>query len=76
VLPLEFVDGQGRESLGLTGEEVFSITGIAAGLSPRQRLQVKADDKSFEVMTRLDTPQEVEYLLHGGILQYVLRQLA
>jgi aconitate hydratase len=76
VLPLEFTAGQSRESLGLTGEEVFEITGIAAGLSPRKRLQVKAGDKTFEVVARLDTQQEVEYYLHGGILQYVLRQLA
>jgi aconitate hydratase len=76
VLPLEFTAGQSRESLGLTGEEVFEITGIAAGLSPRKRLQVKGGDKTFEVVARLDTQQEVEYYLHGGILQYVLRQLA
>jgi aconitate hydratase len=76
VLPLEFLPGQSRESLGLTGEEIFSITGIAQGLSPRKRLQVSAGDKSFDVLARLDTQQEVEYYLHGGILQYVLRQLA
>ncbi|HHH31252.1 MAG TPA: aconitate hydratase AcnA, partial [Polyangiaceae bacterium] len=76
VLPLEFVDGQTRESLGLTGEEVISITGVASGLAPGVRLPVTADDKSFEVKVRLDTPQEVEYYLHGGILQYVLRQMA
>ena len=76
VLPLEFVDGQGRESLGLTGEETIAIEGIADGLSPQKRLVVRADDKTFEVLARLDTPQEVEYYLHGGILQYVLRQLA
>jgi aconitate hydratase len=76
VLPLEFVDGASRESLGLTGEEVFSITGISAGLAPKKRLTVQAGDKSFEVLARIDTPQEVEYYLHGGILQYVLRQIA
>jgi aconitate hydratase len=76
VLPLEFVDGQSRESLGLTGEEVFTIQGIAGGLSPRKRLQVRADQKQFEVLARVDTPQELEYYAHGGILQYVLRQLA
>ncbi|MGD8861249.1 MAG: aconitate hydratase AcnA [Myxococcales bacterium] len=76
VLPLEFVDGQGREPLGLTGEEVYTITGVSDGLEPHKRLKVKADEKSFEVVARLDTPQEVEYYLHGGILQYVLRQMA
>jgi aconitate hydratase len=76
VLPLEFVDGASRESLGLSGEEIFSISGISAGLQPKKRLTVQAGDKSFEVIARLDTPQEVEYYLHGGILQYVLRQIA
>ena len=72
----EFADGQTRESLGLTGEEVFAIEGIAAGLKPRKRLRVRAGDKKFEVVARVDTPQEIEYYLHGGILQYVLRQMA
>jgi aconitate hydratase len=76
VLPLEFTPGQSRETLGLTGEETISITGISDGLSPRKRLKVKADAKEFEVVARLDTQQEVEYFLHGGILPYVLRQLA
>jgi aconitate hydratase len=76
VLPLEFLPGQSRESLKLTGEEVISVTGIGTGLSPRKRLQVQANDIEFEVLARLDTQQEVEYYLHGGILPYVLRQLA
>jgi aconitate hydratase len=76
VLPLEFLPGQSRETLGLKGTEVITISGISAGLSPRKRLQVQADDKKFEVLARLDGEQEVEYLLHGGILPYVLRQLA
>jgi len=77
VLPLEFLPGEGRESLGLTGEEVFSIRGISDGLAPGKRLTVETDaGKKFEVVARLDTPQEVEYLEHGGILQYVLRQMA
>jgi aconitate hydratase len=76
VLPLEFIPGQSRQTLGLTGEETISITGIQEGLSPRKRLKVKADAKEFEVLARLDTQQEVEYYLHGGILPYVLRQLA
>ena len=76
VLPLEFVDGQTRESLELTGEEVFEIAGISSGLEPGKRLSVTAGGTSFEVKTRLDTPQEVEYYLHGGILNYVLRTMA
>ncbi|MEM7435529.1 MAG: aconitate hydratase AcnA [Myxococcota bacterium] len=77
VLPLEFCHGDDRESLGLTGEETFSITGISGELAPGKNLKVTTDSgASFDVKARLDTPQEVEYYLHGGILQYVLRQLA
>jgi aconitate hydratase len=77
VLPLEFLPGQSRESLGLSGEETFSITGISENLTPGKILQVSTDGgKAFEVRARIDTPQEVEYYQHGGILQYVLRQLA
>ena len=77
VLPLEFVEGQTAESLGVTGQEVFSIGGIAAGLAPAKRLQVEASGANgvvkFEVLCRIDSPIEVEYYLHGGILPYVLR---
>jgi aconitate hydratase len=77
VLPLEFEAGDRRESLGLTGEETFAISGIAEGLAPGKVLSVETDTgKSFTVKARIDTPQEVEYYLNGGILQYVLRQLA
>jgi aconitate hydratase len=76
VLPCEFLPGESRESLGLTGEEVFSIEGIASGVTPKKRLRVKAGEKTFEVQVRVDTPQEVEYYNNGGILQYVLRQIA
>ena len=76
VIPLEFDKGQDAASLGLTGQERVEITGIAAGLSPKKRLTVRAGDKTFTVTARVDTPQEVEYMLHGGILQYVLRQRA
>jgi len=80
VLPLVFNDGEGAEELGLTGGEQFSIAGIAEGLTPGKRLTVTAtaDDgssKTFEVVARLDTPNEVEYFRHGGILQYVLRSM-
>ncbi|MCC6875763.1 MAG: aconitate hydratase, partial [Sandaracinaceae bacterium] len=76
ILPLQFLDGQSAQSLGLTGEEVFAIEGIEAGLKPGQRLTVKAGDERFEALSRIDTLQEVEYYVHGGILQYVLRQMA
>ena len=80
VLPLTFEEGEGPDELGLTGKETFSITGIAEGLTPRKRLKViaKADDgktTEFTVCARCDTPNEVEYYRHGGILQYVLRSL-
>jgi aconitate hydratase len=81
VLPLEYVDGADRSTYGLTGEELFDITGIAASLEPRMRARVKATDAhsgrsiEFNVRVRIDTPNEAEYFRHGGILQYVLRQL-
>ncbi len=76
VLPLQFLPGQDAQSLGLTGSEVISIGGIAGGVSVKKQLTVTADDKTFQVIARVDTPQEVEYVIHGGILQYVLRQRA
>jgi aconitate hydratase len=76
ILPLEFLPGDTRKTVGLTGEEVVSIKGISAGIKPGMRLSVDASGKKFDVIARVDTPAEVEYLLHGGILQYVLRQLA
>jgi aconitate hydratase len=77
VLPLQFPDGENAESLGLTGEETFTITGIEAlndGSVPRT-VQVKAGDTEFEARVRIDTPGEAEYYRHGGIMQYVLRSL-
>ncbi len=76
VLPLQFESGQDATTLGLTGDEIISIDGIASGVSPKKRLTVRAGDKTFQVVARIDTPQEVEYVVHGGILQYVLRQRA
>jgi aconitate hydratase len=81
VLPLQFLDGEGPRSLGLSGEESYSISGIAGGVSPGQRLAVAATSdggevRHFEAICRVDTPQEVEYLRHGGILPYVLRAKA
>jgi aconitate hydratase A / 2-methylisocitrate dehydratase len=79
VMPLEFKPGETRESLGLTGNEVYEIEGIAS-LMPRKEITVRArsDDgktKTFSVIARADTPEEVSYYRHGGILQYVLRQM-
>ena len=81
VLPTEFVDGQNRETLGLTGLETYSITGVssAAQTGTRALATATAPDgstKTFAVKVRIDTPQEVEYFRSGGILPYVLRQLA
>jgi aconitate hydratase len=73
VLPLQYADGENAESLGLTGEEEFSITGIAGGEA--KEVTVRADDKEFTVRVRIDTPKEVEYYQHGGILPFVLRSL-
>jgi aconitate hydratase len=76
ILPLELAPGETPQSLGLTGEETFAITGIAGGLVPGKRVTVTAGSRSFTAIARLDTPQEVEYFKHGGILKYVLRQMA
>ena len=78
VLPLEFIAGQTRESLGITGREEFSIEGISA-LKARARFKVHArgadGEKTFEAIARVDTPEEVAYYQNGGILPYVLRQM-
>jgi aconitate hydratase len=79
VLPLEFKPGENRESLGLTGHEIYSVEGVAS-LSPKKSVtvHVKSDDgkvKAFTAIARVDTPEEVSYYRHGGILQYVLRQM-
>ena len=83
VVPLQFPDGQSAESLGLDGSETFSITGLTAlneGTTPRTVAVTaqKADGSavSFDAVVRIDTPGEADYFRHGGILQYVLRQLA
>src|SRR5213075_1668019 len=76
VLPLQYLDEQTAESLGLTGSESFTIEGVAT-LAPRTRLRVRAkadggSEKTFEALIRVDTPEEVSYYKHGGILLYVL----
>jgi aconitate hydratase len=84
VLPLQFKAGESISWLGLTGEEVFAIEGLAAavasGFKMGSELTVRAKradgfEKTFKVVARIDTPKEIEYYRHGGILQYVLRQL-
>ena len=75
VLPLQFADGESAESLGLTGHEVFDITGLEGASSLPREVTVKADDREFTVRVRIDTPKEADYYRHGGILQYVVRQL-
>ena len=80
VVPLQFVDGQSARSLGLTGKEQYSISGIGGSVEPGSRLTVKVTDdsgstKSFEVLCRVDTAIEAEYYEHGGLLPYVLRQM-
>jgi len=73
VLPLQFLPGENRESLGLTGRETFAIAGVENGEA--SEVTVQADGTEFRARVRLDTPREREYLRHGGILPYVLRRL-
>ncbi|MGH7564825.1 MAG: hypothetical protein ACREK5_10450, partial [Gemmatimonadota bacterium] len=79
VLPLQFQAGDSAKSLRLTGQETFTIRGIADGLATGTRVQVNASangsTRTFEAIARIDTPVELEYFRHGGILPYVLRQL-
>jgi aconitate hydratase len=84
ILPLEFVDGQSTDTLGLSGHESFSVLGLteafATNFSGGKHLTVRAEQngetKEFQVQIRIDTPQEALYYRHGGILQYVLRSIA
>ncbi|MDO5741039.1 MAG: aconitate hydratase [Ornithinimicrobium sp.] len=76
VLPLQFPEGQSAASLGLTGEEVFDVTGVTALQdSIPETVHVRAGDVEFDALVRIDTPGEADYYRHGGILQFVLRQL-
>ena len=79
VLLLQFKDGETGDKLGLTGKEVFSITGITRNITPLKEIQITARNENgkeinFQVIARLDSPIEIEYYRNGGILQYVLRQ--
>jgi aconitate hydratase len=81
VLPLEFMPGENLKSLGLTGLEIFDFEGLSQSFEPRKTIQVSARDANgqsecrFTAVARIDTPFEVAYYRHGGILQYVLRQM-
>ena len=82
VLPLQFPDGESAESLGLTGHEVYSVTGLGSlneGVAPKT-VTVTATDgdrvSEFQARLRIDTPMEAQYYRHGGILPYMLRQMA
>jgi aconitate hydratase len=79
VLPLQFLPGQNAQTLGLTGREVFDIAGLTTGDAKNVQVTATAPDGkviNFVARVRIDTPKEREYYRHGGILQYVLRQLA
>jgi aconitate hydratase len=78
VLPLQFLQGQNAESLGLDGTEVFTIAALNESLAPAQQLIIAAKhsngtSKSFSVVSRLDSKIEIDYYRNGGILQYMLR---
>jgi aconitate hydratase len=79
VLPLQYKPGENAQSLGLKGTESFEIVGLNQGAAKSVKVIAKSDDgksTEFEARLRIDTPKELEYYQHGGILQYVLRQLA
>ena len=79
VLPLQFRSGDSAESLGLDGSETFAIRGLGPERVKEVDVEAKSNDgssKTFKARVRIDTPKEQEYYIHGGILHYVLRQLA
>ena len=75
ILPLQFADGESVDSLGLSGEETFAISGLEGVDAIPKEVEVHADDIAFRARVRIDTPREADYYRHGGILQYVLRRL-
>ena len=75
VLPLQYAEGENAASLGLTGQETFTVEGVAAGDRVPRELTVRADDTEFRVVVRIDTPGEQAYYRNGGIMPYVLRSL-
>jgi aconitate hydratase len=80
ILPLQFLNGDSLESLGITGEEVFSIVGLQDKITPKQEIELHIQDqgrlRQVKLLVRIDTPIEVEYYRQGGIMPYVLRQIA
>jgi aconitate hydratase len=79
VLPLQFKEGENAQSLGLTGKETFDIAGLDRGAAKSVTVIARSNDgktQQFQVRLRIDTPKELDYYQHGGILHYVLRQLA
>jgi aconitate hydratase len=81
VLPLQFLEGESVDVLGIAGDEIFSIVGLDEKIKPRSRVTVKVEnrnraEKQFQVLVRLDTDLEVEYYRNGGILHKVLRDMA
>ena len=80
VLPLQFFNGTNAQSLGLDGSEIFSVTGLSDAMKPGQTVTLDIEGKnqpkqSLPVKLRIDTPIEIDYYRHGGILPFVLRQL-
>jgi len=78
VLPLQFLDGENADTLGLTGREVFDIRGLAEAVARRggpATVTVLADGRPFDVRVRLDTEREADYYRHGGIMRFVVRHL-
>jgi aconitate hydratase len=80
VLPCQFKEGVGAQTLQLDGSETFDITGFESGIKPRQNVMLtihraNGETEQVQLTVRIDTPIEVDYYLHGGILPYVLRQL-
>ncbi len=78
VLPLQFLEGEGYDTLGITGKEIFSIIGYENGFKPKQELTLVMDSGKMEratLISRIDTPIEVDYYLHGGIMPFVLRNI-
>jgi aconitate hydratase len=78
ILPLQFLSGESAQSLNLTGEEIFEISGISElvrKFATGRQVIVRAGQKEFNALVRIDTPQEAQYYANGGILQFVLRQL-
>jgi aconitate hydratase len=79
-LPLQFLEGTSAQSLGLDGSERFSIKGLSDSIKPGQQMTLEIESKNREkrsvpVKLRIDTPVEIDYYRHGGILRFVLRQL-